>query len=82
MNYLYIYVSANHPISSGQHWDPAILSPLGLTAPWVRSRSIRAMNAQITARHCPSKCALSLVPLRYLPAMPLCTYFLMDVLSL
>ena len=32
-------ISANHPISSGQHWEPAILSPLGLTAPWVRCGS-------------------------------------------
>ena len=56
-----------------------ILSP----AERVRPRTIRAMNAQRTTQvHSTSKCALSLVPLRYLPTMRLCEYFLMDVLSL
>jgi len=33
-------ISTNHLISSGRHWEMAILSPLGLIAPWVRCCSI------------------------------------------
>ena len=36
----------NHPISSGQNREPAIESPLGLVAPWVRCCSISNFATQ------------------------------------
>jgi len=35
-----LHISANHPIGSGRNWEPAIMSSLGLIAPWVSCSSI------------------------------------------
>jgi len=83
----------NRPVGRAAAWiwsiSPQTMPMTTLSNPCLKhmlsrvARTIRAMDAQRTAQvHSTSKCALSLVPLRYLPAMPLCAYFLMDVLSL